>query len=475
MNLNGLSKRISNSVLGKRVQQFFTKHPVDSRKRVIILVVLVVIFAGWYIISRWSYNHNNALKASGTIEAESVVMAAELSGKVTEILVEKGERVNIGDPLFRLDGELLQAQRNQAAATLLAAQANLAAAETGIVSAEVAVKTAQVNLEVARANAEAARLPVQKSLDELNINAAAARGEAARNVAAANRAVRDATYNLDNYLVSSLQKDLTPAEGISVTQKLLNQARTAFEPYRNDSLYNERRQDLKEALDNAQSEYDSAVRRIELEAALEAAESRLRKAEDDLARLQDGPDPQDVAILEANLAAIDAVPRQAEVQCEAAQNGVETARSQLKAAKAAVAQAQAALDLIDLQIRKLTVLSPIDGVVLSSNVEVGEVIQASSSAMTVGQLSTLKITVYLPEYRIGEVSLGQTAWVTVDSFPGEKFEATVIYISDKAEYTPRNVQTVEGRRNTVFAIELSIDNTDGRLKPGMPADVNFKE
>jgi Tfp pilus assembly protein PilX len=81
---------------------------------------------------------------------------------------------------------------------------------------------------------------------------------------------------------------------------------------------------LKEALDNAQSEYDSAVRRIELEAALEAAESRLRKAEDDLAKLQDGPDPQDVAILEANLAAIDAVPKQAKLQCEAAQNGVVT-------------------------------------------------------------------------------------------------------------------------------------------------------
>ncbi len=81
---------------------------------------------------------------------------------------------------------------------------------------------------------------------------------------------------------------------------------------------------MKEALDNAQSEYDSAVRRIELEAALEAAESRLRKAEDDLAKLQDGPDPQDVAILEANLAAIDAVPKQAKLQCEAAQNGVVT-------------------------------------------------------------------------------------------------------------------------------------------------------
>ncbi|NMC14544.1 MAG: HlyD family efflux transporter periplasmic adaptor subunit, partial [Chloroflexi bacterium] len=334
---------------------------------------------------------------------------------------------------------------------------------------------AQVNLEAARAKAEAERLPVQNSLDDLTINASAARGEAARNVAAANRAVRDAVYNLDNFLVSSLQANLTPAEGISVTQKILNQARAAFEPYRNDSLENDRRKKLKEALDNAQSEYDSAVRRIELTAALEAAESRLRKAEDDLAKLQNGPNPKDVAILEAQLAAIDIVPKQAEVQLEAAQKNLEIARSSLGTAKAAVAQAQAALDLIELQIRKTTVVSPMDGVVLSSNVEVGEVIQAGASAMTLGKLSTLNLTVYLPEYRIGEVSLGQTAQVTVDSFPGDSFQATVVYIADKAEYTPRNVQTVEGRRNTVFGIELLLENADGRLKPGMPADVIFKK
>jgi len=62
----------------------------------------------------------------------------------------------------------------------------------------------------------------------------------------------------------------------------------------------------------------------------------------------------------------------------------------------------------------------------------------------------------------------------VDSFPGVTFTATVIQISDKAEFTPRNVQTVEGRSSTVFAIKLSISNPDGQLKIGMPADVVFK-
>jgi len=450
-------------------------HSIDPRKRILIPIVLLVLvgLAAWYLISS-RHAATAALQASGTVESATVVLAPELSGRVAEVMVEKGQAVKSGDPLFRLDGDLLQAQRGRAEAALEAAQANLTTADTGLASAEVTRKTAQVNLEAARAAAEAERLPVQKSLDDLTINAPAARGEAARSVAVANRAVRDAVYMLDNYTVSSLQKDLTPTEGISLTKKLLDVAREAFEPYRYESESDDRREELKEALDEAQSEYDSAVRRIELVAALEAAQSRLHKAEDDLSKLQNGPNPQDVAILEAHLAAIDAAFRQAEVALEAAQVGVEAARSRLEAAHAAVAQAQAELDLIDVQVRNLTVISPIDGVVLTSIIEVGEVVQVGAPMMTVGRLSWLKITVYLPEDRYGEITLGQAARVTVDSFPGEEFPAKVVYIADQAEFTPRNVQTVEGRRNTVFAIELNIDNPDGKLKPGMPADVNFE-
>jgi HlyD family secretion protein len=64
--------------------------------------------------------------------------------------------------------------------------------------------------------------------------------------------------------------------------------------------------------------------------------------------------------------------------------------------------------------------------------------------------------------------------VTVDSFTGETFDAVVIRIADQAEFTPRNVQTVEGRSSTVYAIKLKVTNTEGKLKIGMPADVVFK-
>ncbi len=63
--------------------------------------------------------------------------------------------------------------------------------------------------------------------------------------------------------------------------------------------------------------------------------------------------------------------------------------------------------------------------------------------------------------------------VKVDSFPDEDFTGLVVKIADQAEYTPRNVSTQEGRRTTVFAVKLAIKNLDGRLKPGMPADIYF--
>ena len=99
---------------------------------------------------------------------------------------------------------------------------------------------------------------------------------------------------------------------------------------------------------------------------------------------------------------------------------------------------------------------------------------AGASAFVLGKLNTLQITVYVPEDTYGRVKLGQTAKMTVDSYPGVSFTALVVHIADQAEFTPRNVQTAEGRRTTVYAIKLDVPNPDGKLKPGMPADVTFE-
>ena len=111
--------------------------------------------------------------------------------------------------------------------------------------------------------------------------------------------------------------------------------------------------------------------------------------------------------------------------------------------------------------------------VLSRGVEVGETVAPGAVLFEIGPLQKLQLTVYLPEEKFGTVKPGDHATVKVDAYPGRTFTAQVDRLSDKAEFTPRNVQTVEGRKDTVFAIYLSLDNSDLALMPGMWADVTF--
>lgn len=119
------------------------------------------------------------------------------------------------------------------------------------------------------------------------------------------------------------------------------------------------------------------------------------------------------------------------------------------------------------------VRTPISGLLLTRAIEPGEIATPGGTLLVVGDLSTLTLTVYVPEDRYGQVYLGQTYPVSVDSFPGQTFSGRITHIADEAEFTPRNVQTVQGRKNTVYAVRLTLDNPDLALKPGMPADVRL--
>ena len=216
----------------------------------------------------------------------------------------------------------------------------------------------------------------------------------------------------------------------------------------------------------AQDYYDEAL--TELEDAEEAYNDLMNSDEADDVRYARGQ------VLVAQQRYDAAYARLLILQTGADSPAVITASKELDKAKSALAQAEASLALIDAQIAKLEVKAPMDGIILTRNVEPGEFVQPGATALTIGNINALTITVYIPENRYGEISLGQTATLTVDSFPDMTFNATVIQIADKAEFTPRNVQTVEGRSSTVFAIKLSVQDPDGMLKIGMPADVVFE-
>jgi HlyD family secretion protein len=216
--------------------------------------------------------------------------------------------------------------------------------------------------------------------------------------------------------------------------------------------------DAKIEVENAQKAYDEALTTSEAQDVLEArAKLRVAQEQYDLAM-----DAQ---------RAMQTGARSPEIKMAA--QVIDQAKAVLEQAQAAVTQAQAQLALVEAQVKELSVYAPLDGVVLTRSIQPGEVLQAGLTALTIARLDQLRVTVYIPENRYGEVMLGQQVSINVDSFPGQTFTAKVTRIADQAEFTPQNVQTTEGRQTTVYAVELSVDNPDGKLKPGMPVDVDF--
>ncbi|MFZ5510206.1 MAG: HlyD family secretion protein [Pseudomonadota bacterium] len=143
----------------------------------------------------------------------------------------------------------------------------------------------------------------------------------------------------------------------------------------------------------------------------------------------------------------------------------------ISAARAQAMEAQAAVDSARIALEDLQAKSTIDGTVTRKHAESGETLAASRPVVTVTDLSRPWVRVYIPEHRIGAVKLGAPARIKVDSFPDREFTGRVTYVASQAEFTPKNVQTQEERVKLVFAVNVTAENTEGALKPGMPADV----
>jgi HlyD family secretion protein len=142
---------------------------------------------------------------------------------------------------------------------------------------------------------------------------------------------------------------------------------------------------------------------------------------------------------------------------------VEQARARLKMAEESLAQARTRLGYAILT-------APMDGVVLSENIEPGEYVAAGTPVVTIGRLDPLWLRVYIAESDLGRVKLGQTARVTTDTYPGRGYRGTVTFIAQDAEFTPKNVQTEQERVKLVYRVKITLPNPEHELKPGMPAD-----
>lgn len=424
---------------------------------VILLLIIGLIIAAWFIIRSAPKNTAKSLSVSGTIEAIDVTIAPEVNGKVLDVYYDEGDLVKTGDLLFKLDPGLMEAQR-------AVAEQNLNLAKAALSSAESQLVLVQNTVEI---ESKPSRTAGWYSPDPEGFESLAGTFSQSELIAAANAEIDNAVKARDKLLDSlkTLLGEPAAAEFKKAELNLLS-ARSAYKTTRqvldmallttNTNMI-EAAQNAndaaKTAFDDAKSTYDKLKKEktgkkvIKTRAKLSVAEERVQVARDELLKLQYGGES---------------------ARLNAANQTVEQAR-------VAVNQAEAQLALIDVQMAKLSVSSPVNGTLITRSIQPGEVIPAGATSIVLTDLEKLDLTVYIPEDEYGRIALGQKASIKVDSFPGEVFSAEVIAIGSQAEYTPRNVQTVEGRKTTVFAIKLRLENLLGKLRPGMPADVTFIE
>jgi HlyD family secretion protein len=304
------------------------------------------------------------LRASGYVEATEVRVAPEVGGRIVELAVDEGDRVEAGALVARLDTADVQlairrteAERDQAVAQLRLLQAGSRPEE---------IRQAAAQVETARAEVVAAKSELQSADADL------ARFEAL----------------LERNSGSRKQRD------------------------------------------------DAATRRDVAAAKLRAAEERERAAAESAAKVRAGARSQEISAAQARVSAVDA---------------------QIATLQKGVADAELA--------------SPVAGVVTSRLVDRGELVAPRTAVVVITDLDRAWANVYVDEPIVPRLKLGQKITLVTDA--GQRLDGSITFISPKAEFTPRNVQTAEERSRLVYRIKVSADNREGILKPGMPVEAEI--
>ncbi len=462
---------------------------MSSRLR--LLVVAAGLLLSALALSGCHRPPTDRLTASGTIEADEVEISPQVAGRLARLLVDEGDRVERGQVVARLDPADLQAQVNQAQGAFEAAQAQLRDLQAG--SRAEQIRAAQAQLAQARSAAAGAQAQVALARENLRKSTALAgqvqQARANRDAAAA--ALAQARARL------SLVQEGTREEQIRQAQANLDAARAALvNAQANDqraerllaegAISAQQRDAARQARDSAQAAVDAAQARLQ-EAQTGPRSQERQQAEEAVRQAEAGLQAADAALRTAEEAYADRLEARtrvdaAETQYRVSQDQVRAAQAQLellqagatqeaiKAAQGRVQQARGALELARRQLGHAVVRSPLTGVVLTKVTEPGELVTPGQPIVTAAALDPLTLRIYVPESDYGKVHVGDRASVTVDSYPGEQFEAKVVEIANQPEFTPRNIQTQKERVKLVFGIKLQVSNPQGRLKPGMPAD-----
>ncbi len=353
------------------------------------------------------------VSATGTIESTTTVtVGSQVSGPISEVLVDFNSPVEKGQVLARIDPSEFLAAQAQSHASLQSANAGLANASAQLAGAEASVQQATVAISTARVNFEQA----QSSVDS-----------ARAGVANAKAALESRKVERENNLVQyKRSEDLVTRELVALSDR--DAARTSY---------------------------------LVSSAAVQTAEAGVQQAEAQLAQ----------ALAQADGARTEI--RAAEARLASALAQRDAASAQVSAAQASVAQAQAGLQRTSVDLQRTTITSPISGVVIERKIDEGQTVAASFQApelfVIARDLSKMQVKAEVSEADIGRVIEGAPVTFTVDAYPGREFEGTVAQVRSAPD-----VEEGQAASNVVvYGVLVTAANPDQVLKPGMTATVEI--
>ncbi|HEV7891907.1 MAG TPA: efflux RND transporter periplasmic adaptor subunit [Pyrinomonadaceae bacterium] len=352
-------------------------------------------------------NLRNTVTATGTLQAVTTVqVGSQASGTISALYADFNSTVKKGQVIAQLDPSVTQAQVQQARANLQQAEAQLQSARASVAQSHAGVAQSRAGITDARAKALAAGTTTQNQ--QAGVSAAEA------NVAVLKAQLDDAA--------SFLRQEQTLLQGGVIAQREFETAQTSYK--------------------TAEARYNQAV-------------AQLRMAQLSAQSASSAGQTQAAAAVE-----------QAQAQAQQSQGQVVGAQAQVENAAAQVQQARAALQLSELNLSHTTITSPIDGVVVSRDVNVGQTVAASLSAptlFTIAQdLTQMQVIANIDQADIGLVEQAKSVSFTVDAFPSEEFKGAI----QQMRLNPVNVQNV-----VTYNVVIDVSNPEQKLKPGMTANL----
>jgi HlyD family secretion protein len=387
-------------------------------KKRLIAVISLVLLLGVGTLVYWGQRKERSaeLHYSGTIEATQANLAFQVSGRVKDVFFDEGQVVAKNQLLVRLEQEEFIARRDQAQSDWIRFQKTLQQLEA-ILELNRRVLPAEVE------RAEAAVQALQSQLAELEA------GYRTQEVEQARFAFEHARFTLDE---ARKDKD------------------------RFDKLF-KRKIIAEKDKDTTDLKYETALKEYE----------RAKKAYE---LLKEGFRKESIETARSKLAEGRATLKQARDNLKK----IEAIESEVEAAQAQVQSAKAAFELAQIQLKYTELRAPFEGILVSRNIEPGEVVSPGREVLSLSDLTRVDLKVYVAETEIGKIKPGQKVDVKMDTFPSKTYAGHVSFISPEGEFTPKIIQTHKERVKLVYLVKISLPNPHLELKSGMPADAWFR-